>query len=64
MHLFVYTAYGLLLLAFLVLAGFATRHALNYSYISPRIKPVTIIFVVVSLVLIAISVYFLMQLQF
>lgn len=64
MHLFVYIAYGLILLAFLVLGGFATRHAFNYSYISPRIKPVTLIFVVVSVILIAISFYFLMQLQF
>ena len=59
----VYILYGLLLLAFLIFAGFAVRHAFNYSYISPRIKIVSWIFVFVSAVLIGISLYFLAQLQ-
>jgi hypothetical protein len=64
LQLFTYITYGIALLGFLVLAGFAVTHALKHEYISPRVKPVTWIFIVVSAVLIAISLYFLATLQF
>ena len=64
MGIFIYTIYGILLIIFLVLAGFAVRHAIRYEYISPRVKPITIIFIVVSIALIGVSIYFLTQLQF
>jgi len=63
MQVIVYTLYGLILTAFLIFAGFAVNHAFRYSYISPRVKAITWIFVAVSLVLISVSVYFLTKLN-
>ncbi len=64
MQIVVYLFYAALLTAFLVLAGFAVFHAFKYSYISPRTKPITWVFIVVSAVLIAVSIYFALILQF
>jgi len=64
MQIFIYAVYALLLLTFLALAGFAVFHAFKYEYISPRTKPITYIFIIVSAVLLAISVYFLFMLEF
>jgi hypothetical protein len=64
MQIAVYIAYAALLLTFLVLGGFAVFHAFKYSYISPRTRPITWVFVVVSAVLIAVSLYFLLILDF
>lgn len=58
-----YILYGLLLTAFLIFAGFTIHHAFNYSYISPRVRIVSWIFIFVSAVLIMISFYLLTQLQ-
>ncbi|MCF7845690.1 MAG: hypothetical protein K9L85_00450 [Candidatus Peribacteraceae bacterium] len=63
MQITVYIIYGLLLTAFLVFAGFAVHHAFTYAYISPRVRAVSWIFILVSVVLIAVSLYFLTQLQ-
>ncbi|MFH0834204.1 MAG: hypothetical protein V2A63_02335 [Patescibacteria group bacterium] len=59
----IYIIYGLLLAAFLVFASFAVHHAFTYAYISPRIRVIAGIFIVVSAILIAVSVYLLTQLQ-
>ncbi|MFH0776805.1 MAG: hypothetical protein V1936_04305 [Patescibacteria group bacterium] len=59
----IYILYGLLLTAFLIFAGFAVHHAFSYSYISPRIRVIAWIFIIVSIALIAISAYFLTQLS-
>ncbi|MFA6458562.1 MAG: hypothetical protein WCV72_04230 [Patescibacteria group bacterium] len=63
MQIFIYTVYGLLLTAFLVFAGFAVNHAFNYSYISPRVRIISWIFMLVSGFLILISLYLLLQFQ-
>ncbi len=64
MQIVIYLIYAVLLLTFLVLSGFAVFHAFKYSYISPRTKPITIVFIVVSVVLVAISAYFVATLTF
>lgn len=57
MNLLVYIAYVVLLAGFLILAGFAVFHAFKYSYISPRMKPIALIFILVSAVLITASLF-------
>lgn len=59
-----YTVYGSLLLIFLVLAAFAVFHAFKYSYISPRTRIVTWIFILVSTVLVSLSLWFLFNIEF
>jgi len=59
----IYILFGLLLAAFLVFAGFAVHHAFRYAYISPRIKLIAWIFIVVSVVLITTLLYFFTKLQ-
>jgi len=56
--------YGILLITFFAFAGFAVKHALQCCYISPRIRPIIWIFVLVSLVLIGVSFYFITNFQF
>ncbi|MFH1546390.1 MAG: hypothetical protein ABIE14_03365 [Patescibacteria group bacterium] len=63
MQVVIYILYGLLLTAFLIFAGFAVHHAFRYSYISPRVKAITWIFILISMVLIGISFYLLTKLQ-
>ncbi|MCK5471602.1 hypothetical protein KAI54_00225 [Candidatus Gracilibacteria bacterium] len=62
MQVVIYILYGLLLTAFFIFAGFAVHHAFRYSYISPRTKSITWIFIIVSVFLIGISVYFIAKL--
>lgn len=58
MYILAYLAYGLAILIFLVFSGFAVHRAFQSSLISPRIKMVTWIFIVVAVVLLALSLYF------
>lgn len=58
-----YLIYGIAVVLFVIFAGFAIHHALRYQYISPRIVIITLIFVVVSLILLGISFYFLLNLN-
>jgi hypothetical protein len=63
MQVVIYITYALLLIAFLLFAGFAVHHAFRYRYISPRVKLIAWVFMIVSVVLIAISLYFLTQIK-
>lgn len=64
MQIAFYLAYALVLLVFIVLASFAVFHAFKYRHISPRTVPITWVFVFVSVVLAAVSLYFVFSLEF
>lgn len=63
MALIIYTIYALLIVIFLAIGGLAVYHALRHVYLSPRVRPVTIVFVALSLVLIAVSTFFLTRID-
>lgn len=56
--------YIIFLIIFSVTAALIFRHAVKYSYLSPRFKKIVIIFGIMSSVVIVISIYLIIRLLF